>query len=68
METKEDVKKALDSLELLEVDYVKTYDGSLTKEAYYNIIQEADKRRLRTTGHMPFSANILEAAELGLKG
>lgn len=68
VETQEDVKKALDSLESLKVDYVKTYAGSLTKEAYYDIIQEAEKREFKTTGHMPYSADILEAESLGLDG
>jgi len=63
-----DVIKALDSLEELGVDYVKTYDGSLTREAYYWIIEEAEKRGLKTTGHMPLSARIEEAMDLGLDG
>ncbi len=44
------------------------YDGNLTKDAYYGIIKEAERRGLKTTGHMPLTANILEAAELGLDG
>ncbi|GAA5042081.1 amidohydrolase [Marivirga lumbricoides] len=63
-----DVKAALDSLEVLGVDYVKMYDGNLTKEMFYSIIKAAEERGLKTTGHMPLSANILEAAELGLDG
>ncbi len=68
VETHDDIKKAIDSLDLLGVDYVKMYDGSLTKEAFYGIIQEAEKRSLKTTGHMPLSADILKAARLGLDG
>lgn len=66
--TEKDVQTALDSLESIKADYVKMYDGNLTKEAYYSIIEESEKRGLKTTGHMPMSANILEAAELGLDG
>lgn len=66
--TKDDVKAALDSLEQLEVDYVKMYDGSLTKESFYEIIKEAETRGLKTTGHMPLSADILTATDLGLDG
>lgn len=63
-----DVEGALDSLESMNVDYVKMYDGSLTKEVYYEIIKQAEKRGLKTTGHMPLSANILEAIDYGLDG
>ena len=62
------IKKALDSLEKLQVDYVKMYDGSLTKESFYQIIEEAEKRNLKTTGHMPLAADILKAIDLGLDG
>ncbi len=68
VETNEDIIKAMDSLESLGVDYVKMYDGSLSKEAFYGIVKEASKRNLKTTGHMPLAANILEAAQLGLDG
>lgn len=68
VEDEQDIVKALDSLESLGVDYVKMYDGSLTKEAFYGIIREAKKRNLKTTGHMPLTADILEAARLGLSG
>ena len=68
VESTKDVTSALDSLENLEVDYVKMYDGSLTKEAFYEIIKQAEKRGLKTTGHMPLSADILTATEFGLDG
>jgi len=68
LETKQDVKSALDSLENLEVDYVKMYDGSLTEEVFYEIIKQAEKRGLKTTGHMPLRADILTATDLGLDG
>lgn len=63
-----DMQHALDSLQALGVDYVKMYDGSLTKESFYSIIKEAEKRGLKTTGHMPLSADILPAVDLGLDG
>ncbi|MEJ2585476.1 MAG: amidohydrolase family protein [Robiginitalea sp.] len=65
---KEEVSNALDSLESLEVDYVKTYDGSLSPEVYYEIIRQAEARGLKVTGHMPLSADIRKAMELGLDG
>lgn len=63
-----DVLMALDSLEAIGADFIKMYDGSLTKEMFYAIIKEAEKRGLKTTGHMPLSANFLEAVEYGLDG
>ncbi|WP_029033668.1 amidohydrolase family protein [Salinimicrobium terrae] len=64
----EDIPAALDSLEQLKVDYVKMYDGSLTKEVFYGIIAAAEERGLKTTGHMPMSADILKGVDLGLDG
>lgn len=65
---KEEAIKALDSLETINADFVKIYDGNLTKEAFYQIISEAEKRNLKSTGHMPLSANLMEAVKLGLDG
>lgn len=64
----EEISKALDSLQALGVDYVKIYDGSLSKEAFYNIIEAADAQGLKTTGHMPLSASFMEAIDRGLDG
>ena len=66
--TQDDVKEALDSLLRLEVDYVKTYDGSLSPEVYYEIIREAGARGLKVTGHMPLSSDIRKAMQFGLDG
>ncbi|AVR43968.1 amidohydrolase [Christiangramia fulva] len=65
---KAEIKKALDSLQKLKVDYVKMYDGSLTPEIFYGIIEEAENRKMKTTGHMPMDANFLKAVDLGLDG
>ncbi|WP_282018195.1 amidohydrolase family protein [Salegentibacter mishustinae] len=66
--SKAEIVAALDSLESLEVDYVKTYDGNLSAENFYSIIEEAEKRGLKVTGHMPMSADFLKAISLGLDG
>ena len=63
-----DVEAALDTLQALDADFVKTYDGSLSKEAFYAIIKAAEERGMPITGHMPMSADIIQAAELGLDG
>jgi len=68
VENIDDVPYALDSLQAIGVDYVKMYDGSLSKEVFYKIIEEAQIRGLKTTGHMPLTANILEAVKHGLDG
>ncbi|WMN07393.1 amidohydrolase family protein [Marivirga arenosa] len=63
-----DIEKALDSLQKIGADYVKMYDGSLTAENFYAIIKAAEKRGLKTTGHMPMSADLNQAIDLGLDG
>jgi imidazolonepropionase-like amidohydrolase len=62
------VQSALDSLGQINADYVKMYDGSLSADAFYEIIREAESRGLMTTGHMPLSADLLQAVEYGLDG
>lgn len=66
--TKLEIEAALDSLESIGADYVKMYDGSLSKEAFYSIIRAAEERELKTTGHMPLTADFIEAIEYGLDG
>lgn len=66
--SEEEINKALDSLQKLKVDFVKIYDGSITDENYYGIIKEAQKRNMKTTGHMPMDANLLTAVDYGLDG
>ncbi len=66
--TSEEINHALDSLENMKVDYVKIYDGSLREETYYEILKQAEKRGLKTTSHVPLSANLQKAIDLGLDG
>ncbi len=66
--TPEDVSNALDSLVQMEADFVKIYDGNLEADLYYQIIEEAEKRGLKITGHMPLTADLMKASELGLDG
>lgn len=61
-----EVPAALDSLEAIGVDYVKIYDSSISREVYLAIIEEAEKRGLKTTAHMPFTATLEESVEAGL--
>lgn len=66
--TQEEIEMALDSLASIDADFVKMYDGNLTREAFYGIIEAAEKRGMKTTGHMPLTADFLEAIDLGLDG
>tara|TARA_R110002012_G_scaffold252147_1_gene430441 strand:+ start:250861 stop:251814 length:954 start_codon:yes stop_codon:yes gene_type:complete len=63
-----DIEMALDSLESINVDYVKIYDGSLAKENFYAIIEATEKRSMKVTGHMPMSADFQKAVSLGMDG
>lgn len=65
---REDIPAALDSLDRLDVDFVKVYDGSLSADVFYGIIAAAEERGYKTTGHMPMSADLLKAVDLGLDG
>ncbi len=66
--SEEEIEAALDSLQSIGADFVKVYDGSLSKESFYAIIRAAEKRNLKTTGHMPLTADFIEAIDIGLDG
>ncbi|WP_296618399.1 amidohydrolase family protein [Marivirga sp.] len=68
IENEENIEKALDSLQSINVDYVKIYDGSLSKENFYSIIEATEKRGMKVTGHMPMSADFKKAVSLGMDG
>lgn len=64
----EEVGSALDSLESIGVDYVKTYDSSIPGDVYLEVIRQSERRGLKVTGHMPMTVKIDEAIEAGLDG
>lgn len=64
--TKEEVIQAVDSLENMGVDFIKIYDSSISREAYIWIIEEAKKRGITTSGHMPFTVMLADAVNAGL--
>ncbi|WP_133272117.1 amidohydrolase family protein [Hymenobacter radiodurans] len=66
VETPAQITAALDSLQKLKVDYVKIYESKISGEAFLNVISEAEKRGLKTTGHMPYTVTLREASERGL--
>ena len=66
VETPAQIRRALDSLQRLRVDYVKIYDSKISGQAFLNTISLAQKRGLKTTGHMPYSVTLGEAVKRGL--
>lgn len=64
--TKEEVIQAVDSLEKMGVDFIKIYDSTISREAYIWIIEEAKKRGIITSGHMPFTVMLGDAVNAGL--
>lgn len=61
-----DISKALDSLQQLEVDYVKLYESTLTGTHYLDIIKQAESRNMITSGHMPFTVSLEETVDAGI--
>lgn len=68
VENNEDISTKLDSLQALNVDFVKLYDSRISGELYLKTIQEATKRGLITSGHMPFSVTLNETLDAGIDG
>lgn len=66
VENELDVRKALDSLMALKTDFVKLYDSRISGDLYLKTIEEAEKRGLIISGHMPFTVNLDEAIEAGI--
>jgi len=66
VENEDDIVVALDSLQSLNVDFVKLYDSKISGELYLNTIKEATKRGLITSGHMPFSVELEDNLDAGI--
>lgn len=62
------IDKALDSLEQLEVDYVKLYDSKLNGKLFLSTLTKSTSRGLKSSGHMPFSVTLNQSLEAGLNG
>ena len=62
----DEVPAAIDSLQALNVDYVKLYDGTMSREVYLALLEEANARDMIVTGHMPMSVRFGEAVDRGL--
>ncbi len=68
VQSDEDVENALDSLEKLQVDFVKLYDSRISAENYLKSIARAEERGLVVSGHMPFTVTLDETIEAGMDG
>jgi hypothetical protein len=66
VEAEDDIIVALDSLEALKVDFVKLYDSRISGELYLKTIQEATKRDMITSGHMPFTVELEKTLDSGI--
>ncbi|TJY37137.1 amidohydrolase family protein [Pontimicrobium aquaticum] len=66
VDTEKDISVALDSLQALNVDFVKLYDSRISGELYLKTIQEATKRGMITSGHMPFTVTLDETLDSGI--
>ncbi len=62
----EDVDPAIHALEQAGADFIKLYDGSLDGQRYLQAIAEAERRGLRTAGHLPLSVQFEHAIDAGL--
>lgn len=63
---KEDIDKALDSLEVIGVDYVKLYDSRISASNYLDIIKSAEARGMVSSGHMPFTVTLDQTVDAGI--
>ncbi len=64
--TNAEVDKMLDSLQGLKVDFVKITDNTIKPEIYLYILQEAKKRGMKTSGHVPFALTMDQVSSAGL--
>ncbi|MEN7549751.1 amidohydrolase family protein [Rapidithrix thailandica] len=64
--TEEEMLQAMDSLEKIQVDFVKITDNTLSPELFVTAVKEARKRHLPVSGHIPFSVPLGELSDAGL--
>jgi imidazolonepropionase-like amidohydrolase len=61
-----EMQRAMDSLQKLNVDFIKITDNTLRPEIYLEAIREARRRRLKISGHIPNALSIMQVSEAGL--
>lgn len=58
--------RALDSLQKLQVDFIKITENTLLPEIYLEAIREARRRGLKISGHIPNALSIMDVSDAGL--
>lgn len=66
LETEEAAKAAVDSLQSMQVDFVKVL-SSLPRNIYFAIADESRKRKMVFVGHVPQAITVAEASDAGQK-
>ncbi|MBI6116735.1 amidohydrolase family protein [Salegentibacter maritimus] len=66
IENEKELTIALDSLDKLQVDFVKITDNALTPDLFLKSLKKATQRGYKTSGHIPFSLSINEVSMAGL--
>ncbi len=65
--TEEELKIALDSLEKLNVDFIKITDNTLKPELFLEAVKQATARGWSVSGHIPAALTIDQASKAGQK-
>ena len=68
VESEAELDQALDSLEQLEVDFIKIYDSKLNGRLFLSALKKSKTRGFKSSGHMPFSVTLNQALDAGMNG
>jgi hypothetical protein len=68
VESEDELDQALDSLEQLEVDFIKLYDSKLNGSLFLSALKKSTARGFKSSGHMPFSVTLNQALDAGING
>ena len=68
VESEDELDQALDSLEQLEVDFIKLYDSKLNGRLFLSALKKSTARGFITSGHMPFGVTLNQALDAGING
>lgn len=63
--TREEGRLAVRNAKLRDVDFVKVY-SQLSREAFFGLMEEANRLELRVAGHLPFAVTPVEASNAGM--
>lgn len=68
VQSEDELDQALDSLEQLEVDFIKLYDSKLNGRLFLSALKKSKIRGFKSSGHMPFSVTLNQALDAGMNG